>query len=88
MRLFVVVLLKVMVTASAQADDGPKSIKTLKIQQASQQATMLYVIDSDGTVRIDWGAVEALSASKADRTLSPFADVMLAIRGETWKAMR
>ncbi len=88
MRLFMIVLLTLIISASAQADDGPKSVKTLKIQRSSPDATMLYVIDGDGTVRIDWDAVEVLSASKADRTLSPVADVMLAIRGGTWKAMR
>lgn len=87
MPLFIV-LLTLIVAISVQADEGPRPVKTLKIQRSSPDATMLYVIDSDGTVRIDWEAVEALSVSKADRTLSPVADVMLAIRGGTWKAMR
>ena len=87
MRVLMIVLLTSVITSGVQADDGPKSVKTLKIQRSSPDATMLYVIDGDGTVRIDWDAVEALSASKADRTLSPVADVMLAIRGGTWKAM-
>lgn len=87
MRLFIVLLTSIMTTA-VQADDGPKSVKTLKIQRSSPEATRLYVIDGDGTVRIDWDAVEVLSTSKADRTFSPVADVMLAIRDGTWKAMR
>jgi hypothetical protein len=40
----------------------------------------LYAIDPDGTVRIDWDAVETLSVSKADRIALPIAQLMLAIR--------
>lgn len=73
--------------ASAQ-NDPPKSVKTLKIQQSSSEATALYAIDADGTVKIDWEAVETLASSKADRTMSPMAEVMLAIRDRKWKPMR
>jgi hypothetical protein len=36
-------------------------------------------------VRIDWHAAETLAASKADRTVLPLAQLMLAIRDGTWK---
>ena len=48
----------------------------------------LYTIDADGTVRIDWPAVETLATSKADRTVLPLAQLMLAIRDGTWKPAR
>lgn len=75
--------------SGATAQDGlPKSIKTLKIQRSSPDATTLYAIEPDGTVRIDWDSVETLAASKADRTMSSFAEVMLAIRDRKWKPIR
>jgi hypothetical protein len=46
------------------------------------------MIDGDGTVRIDWPVVETLAASKADRTVLPLAQLMLAIREESWKPAR
>ena len=48
----------------------------------------LYAIDEDGTVRIDWAAVETLAATKADRTILPLAQLMLAIRDGKWRAVR
>ena len=48
----------------------------------------LYAIDEDGTVRIDWITVETLAATKADRTVLPIAQLMLAIRDGTWKPVR
>lgn len=82
-------ILSVLTGASiVRADDEPKSVKTFKVRRASPDATTLYAIDADGTVRIDWDAVQALSASKADRTPSPVADVMLAIRDGRWKPLR
>lgn len=82
-------LLMVMNFTVALAEDAPpKSVKTLKIQQPSPEATALYAIDANGTVKIDWDAVETLASSKADRTMSPVAEVMLAIRDRKWKPMR
>jgi hypothetical protein len=46
------------------------------------------VIEEDGTVWIDWHAVETLAASKADRTVLPIAQLMLAIRDGSCKAAR
>ena len=65
----------------ALAQDQPKSLKTIKIHEPAPGVGTLYVIDEDGTVRIDWPAVETLAASKADRTVLPLAQLMLAIRG-------
>lgn len=69
------------------AQDKPKSVRTQKIQAPSLTDTALYAIEADGTVKIDWNAVETLASSKADRTMSPFAEVMLAVRDKTWKPM-
>jgi hypothetical protein len=72
----------------ALAQDQPKLLKTVRIHEPSPGANTLYVIDEDGTVRIDWPAVETLAASKADRTVLPLAQLMLAIRDGTWKRAR
>jgi hypothetical protein len=66
----------------------PKPLKTIRIREPAPGMDTLYAIDEDGTVRIDWPAVETLAASKADRTVLPLAQLMLAIRDGTWKAMR
>lgn len=82
MRPILIMLFSVLLTGNASSQDAqPKSIKTLKIQSASPEATALYAIESDGTVEIDWDTVETLASSKADRTMSPVAEVMLARQG-------
>ena len=75
-------------TAPTLAQDQPKSLKTTRIHEPAPGSSNLYAIDADGTVRIDWPAVETLAASKADRTVLPLAQVMLAIRDGTWKPAR
>lgn len=85
---WILVGLTILMSLAVAAQDGPKSVKTLKIQKASPEATPLYAIEPDGTVKIDWDAVEILASSKADRTMSPVAEVMLAIRDHKWKPMR
>lgn len=75
-------------TAPALAQDHPKSLKTTRIREPSPAVATLYAIDEDGTVRIDWPAVETLAATKADRTVLPIAQLMLAIRDGTWKPAR
>ena len=75
-------------TAPALAQDQPKSLKTVRIHEPSPAMATLYAIDEDGTVRIDWPAVETLATSKADRTVLPLAQLMLAIRDGTWKPAR
>jgi hypothetical protein len=73
----------------AFAQEQPKVLKTVKIPMASPGASTLYAIDEDdGTVQIDWKAVETLANSKADRTALPIAQLKLAIRDGTWRPMR
>lgn len=89
MRLMFISLIVIFVSGTVLAQDGPpKSIKTQKIQATPLTDTALYAIEADGTVKIDWHTVETLASTKADRTMSPFAEVMLAIRDNKWKAMR
>ncbi|MEA2939936.1 MAG: hypothetical protein QOD09_465 [Bradyrhizobium sp.] len=72
----------------ALAQDQPKPLKTVRIRERAPGADILYTVDEDGTVRIDWPAVETLASSKADRTVLPLAQLMLAIRDGTWKPAR
>ena len=85
---FLAFMLIATLTAPALAQDRPKSLKTVRIHEPAPGTPNLYVIDEDGTVRIDWPAVETLVASKADRTVLPLAQLMLAIRDGTWKPAR
>jgi hypothetical protein len=73
--IIILVLLANSIVSSTAQDAPPKSVKTLKIQKSSPETTALYAIDPDGTVKIDWEAVETLVSSKADRTMSPVAEV-------------
>src|SRR5258708_2748201 len=88
MRRFLAFLLIAALSAPALAQDQPKSLKTERIHEPAPGMSTLYVIDEDGTVRIDWPAVETLAASKADRTVLPLAQSILAIRDGTWKPAR
>lgn len=88
MRFIALALVGVVASSYSLAQDQPRSVKTQKVQAPSFIDTALYAIEVDGTVKIDWNAVEALASSKADRTMSPFAEVMLAIRDNRWKPMR
>jgi hypothetical protein len=74
--------------APALAQDQPKPLKTVRIHEPAPGAGTLYVIDEDGTVWIDWHTAETLATSKADRTVLPLAQLMLAIRDGTWKPAR
>ncbi len=87
-RLAPALTLIAVLTAPALAEDQPKSLKTVRTREPSPAMAALYAIDADGTVRIDWPAVETLAASKADRTVLPLAQLMLAIRDGTWKPAR
>lgn len=86
MRNIVVLMLVALSGAPALAEDV-KTLKTIKIQEAAERAD-LYAIDKDGTVFIDWEAVETLAASQLDRTFRPTALLMLAIRDGKWKPAR
>jgi hypothetical protein len=88
MHCFLAFMLIAALAGPALAQDQPKPLKTIRIHEPAPGAGTLYVIDEDGTVRIDWPAVETLAASKADRTVLPLAQLMLAIRDGTWKPAR
>ena len=88
MHRFLALILIAAVAAPALAQDQPKPLKTIRIREPAPGMDTLYVIDEDGTVRIDWPAVETFAASKADRTVLPLAQLMLAIRDGTWKPLR
>jgi hypothetical protein len=88
MHRFLACMLIAALAGPALAQDHPKSLKTVRIHEPAPGSPNLYVIDEDGTVRIDWHAVETLAASKADRTVLPLAQLMLAIRDGTWKPAR
>jgi hypothetical protein len=85
MHRFLALMLIAALTGPALAQDQPKPLKTVRIREPAPGSPNLYVIDEDGTVRIDWPAVETLAATKADRTVVPLAQLMLAIRDGTWK---
>ena len=87
-RLALAVTLIAELAAPALAQDQPKSLKTVRIHEPARGSPTLYMIDEDGTLRIDWPAVETLATSKADRTVLPIAQLMLAIRDGTWKPAR
>ena len=88
MHRFLALTLVAALAAPALAQDQPKSLKTIRIREPAPGSPNLYVVDEDGTVQIDWPAVETLAASKADRTVLPLAQLMLAIRDGTWKPAR
>lgn len=88
MRILALTVITLTLSSGSLAQDQPRSVKTQKVQAPSLTDTALYAIEADGTVKIDWNAVETLASSKADRTISPFAEVMLAIRDNKWKPMR
>jgi hypothetical protein len=85
---FLAFLLIAALAGPALAQDHPKLLKTIRIHEPSPGAGTLYVIDEDGTVRIDWRTAETLAATKSDRTVLPLAQLMLAIRDGTWKPAR
>ena len=72
-------------TTSALAE--PKRVKTETIHESAPGLNILYVIEDDGTVRIDWKTVEAIAGSKSNRIVLPVAQLMLAIRDGTWKPL-
>jgi hypothetical protein len=71
----------------ALAQDQLKSVKTTRRREPAPGMATLYAIDEYGMVRIDW-RVETVAATKADRTVLPIAQLMLAIRDGTWKPVR
>jgi hypothetical protein len=88
MHRFLALVLIAALAGPALAQDQPKPLKTIRIHEPAPGAGTLYVIDEDGTVWIDWRIAETLAATKADRTVLPLAQLMLAIRDGTWKPAR
>ena len=76
-------IILLLATTSALAD--PKRVKTETIHESAPGLNILYVVEDDGTVRVDWKAVEAVVGSKSNRIMLPVAQLMLAIRDGTWK---
>jgi hypothetical protein len=88
MHRFLAFILIAVLAVPALAQDQPKRLKTVRIHEPAPGSGTLYVIDEDGTVWIDWHTAETLVALKADRTVLPLAQLMLAIRDGTWKPAR
>ena len=88
MRYAILMIAVSLLPAAAFGEEGPKRVKTQIVRESAPGASVLYAIDEDATVRIDWDAVETLATSKADRTMLPIAQLMLAIRDRTWKPVR
>ena len=78
-------LIIVLLLATTSALAEPKRVKTETIHESSPGLNVLYVVEDDGTVRIDWKAVEAIVGSKSNRIMLPVAQLMLAIRDRTGK---
>ena len=78
-------LIIVLLLATTSALAEPKRVKTETIHESSPGLNVLYVVEDDGTVRIDWKAVEAIAGSKSNRIMLQVAQLMLAIRDRTWK---
>lgn len=63
-------------TSSAVAQTPPKSIKTLRVQTTFSP---LYVVETSGTVRVDWRRVET-TARSAELADSNMARALIAVR--------
>ena len=86
MRTLILAITAIAIGSGASAQQ-PRAIRTVPVQAAPAGVGDLYAVDDDGTVRIDWRAVEQLKATESDRTQLPIARLMLAIRDRTWKPM-
>ena len=85
MRIECIALLVALLPAAGPAQDlTQRPVRTEKIT-ASPAGIGLYEIAADGTVLIDWRAVEMMAGGPADRMAGPMARVMLAIRDGKWK---
>lgn len=88
MRIEWIAALAVLLPATAPAQElKQRPVKTEKITTAPV-GVGLYEIASDGTVLIDWRAVEAAAEGVADKPPTSVAKAMLAIRDGKWKPMR
>jgi hypothetical protein len=79
--------LAIMLPAAAPAQDiTQRPVRTERISGVPV-GVGLYEVAPDGTVLIDWRAVEAAAEGSADRASTPVAKAMLAIRDSKWKPM-
>ncbi|MEH2469186.1 hypothetical protein V1281_001560 [Nitrobacteraceae bacterium AZCC 2161] len=87
MRVEWIAVLAIMLPAVASAQEiTQRPVRTEKITGAPA-GVGLYQIGPDGTIFIDWRAIEAAANGPADRMSAPIARVMLAIRDSKWKSM-
>ena len=87
MRIEWIAALAVVLPAAAVAQSIPqRPVKTEKVS-GGPAGVGLYDIAPDGTVFIDWRAVEVTAGGPPDRMSAPLAKVMLAIRDNKWKPM-
>jgi hypothetical protein len=84
MRATLIIIL-LLATTSTLAE--PKRVKTETIRESAPGLNILYVVEDDGTVRIDWKTAEAIVGSKSNSVVLPVAQLMLAIRDRTWKPL-
>jgi hypothetical protein len=88
MRYAVPIVAVSLLSSSALGEEGPKRVKTQIVRENPVGMSVLYGIDQDGTVWIDWKTVETIASTKADPTKLPIAQLMLAIRDGTWKPLQ
>ena len=82
MRVEWVAVLAVILSAGASAQQiAQRPVRTEKITGAPT-GVGLYEIGPDGTVLINWRAVETAASGPADRMSASVAKMMLAIRGQ------
>jgi hypothetical protein len=87
MRLEWIAVLAMIVPTTAVAQDvTQRPVRTEKIT-GTPVGVGLYEVGPDGTVLVDWRAVEAAAEGPVDRTLTPVAQMMLAVRDGRWKPM-
>lgn len=83
MRAISAVVLLLLCTPPAAAQNAQESIKTLRVQTTPAP---LCMIDEDGILRIDWRQVEVVARS-ADLTESNVARALIAVRDGVAQAM-
>ncbi len=83
---WIALLALIMPTAVAAQDITQRPVRTEKIT-GTPTGVGLYEVAPDGTVLIDWRAVEATAEGPADRSTTPIAKMMMAVRDGKWKPM-
>lgn len=87
MRIEWIVVVSALLPAISHAQDvAQRPVRTEKIVGAPV-GVGLYEVGADGGVFIDWRAVEAAAEGPANRTSTPIAKMMLAIRDGKAKPM-